>query len=104
VLSYNLLSKLLLKHRSYNYNNSLLKLLLIISLTNISSIIRTKQTKHIKDKAKAITVTEVFRKALEAAVTSKAIIVSREVTVVVNISYYLHNKRSVIFVTNQVIS
>jgi hypothetical protein len=43
---------------------------------------------------------EVFRKALEAAVTLKTVTVSEEVTIVTNISYYLHNKRSVTFVIN----
>jgi hypothetical protein len=77
VPSYNLLSKLPLKHKSYN--NSLLELLLTITLINISNITRTEQTKHIKDKAKAITVTKVFKKVLKAAVTLKAVTVSKEV-------------------------
>jgi hypothetical protein len=47
-------------------------------------------------------VTEVFKKALEAIVTSEAVTVSKEVATVVNISYYLHNRKSVISVTNQV--
>jgi hypothetical protein len=75
--SYDLLLKLLLRHKSHN--NSLSKLLLIITLTNISSITRTGQTKHIKDKAKAITVAEVFGKVLKAAVTLEIITVSEEV-------------------------
>jgi hypothetical protein len=102
VPSYNLLSELPLKHRSHN--NSLPELLLTITLTNTSSITRTGQTKHIKDKAEAITVAEVFRKASEAAVTSEAVTVSREVAAVADISYYLHNRKSVISVTNQVAS
>jgi hypothetical protein len=77
VPSYNLLLELLLRHRSYN--NSLPELLLIITLTNTSSITRTEQTKYIKDKAEAITVAEVFREVLKAAVTLEAITVSREV-------------------------
>jgi hypothetical protein len=77
VPSYDLLSELPLKHRSHN--NSLLELLLIITLTNTSSITRTKQTEHIKDKAKAITVTEVFRKVSKATVTLKAVTVFRKV-------------------------
>jgi uncharacterized protein with ParB-like and HNH nuclease domain len=77
VLSYNLLLKLLLKHKSHN--NSLPELLLIITLTNTSNIIRTRQIKHIKNKAKAIIITEVFREVSEAVVTSKAVTVSREV-------------------------
>jgi hypothetical protein len=91
-----------LRHRSYN--NSLPELLLTITLTNTSSIIRTRQTKHIKDKAEAITVAKVFGEALEAAVTSEVITVSGEVTVVANISHYLHNKKSVTSITNQVAS
>jgi hypothetical protein len=43
---------------------------------------------------------EVFKKALETAVTLEAVTVFREVTVVTDISYYLYNKRSVIFITN----
>jgi hypothetical protein len=77
VLSYNLLSKLLLRHKSYN--NFLPELLLIITLTNTSSIIRTRQTKHIKNKTEAITVAEVFREVSKATVTSKTITVSGEV-------------------------
>jgi hypothetical protein len=45
----------------------------------MSSITRTGQTEHIKDKAKAITVAEVFKEVLEAAVTLEAVTVSREV-------------------------
>jgi hypothetical protein len=48
-------------------------------------------------------VTEVFKKALEAIIALKAIIVSEEAKAVVNMSYYLHVKKSVIFVTSQVI-
>jgi hypothetical protein len=47
-------------------------------------------------------VTEVFKKASEAIVTSEAVTVSREVATVADISYYLHNRKSVTFVTNQV--
>jgi hypothetical protein len=65
-------------------------------------MIRTRQTEHIEDEAKAITVAEVFREALEVVVTSKAVTVSREVITVVDISYYLHDRRSVTSVTNQV--
>jgi hypothetical protein len=100
VPSYDLLLKLPLEHRSHNYNNSLPELLLIISLTNISSITRTGLTEHIKDKTEAITVTEVFREALKTAVTLEAVTVSEEVTIVTNISYYLHDRKSVIFITN----
>jgi hypothetical protein len=57
VPSYDLLSELLLRHRSHN--NSLPELLLMITLTNISSITRTGQTEHIKNKA--ITVAEALR-------------------------------------------
>jgi hypothetical protein len=49
-------------------------------------------------------VTKVFKKALETIVTLKAITVFKEVTAVINISYYLHNRKSVIFVINQVAS
>jgi hypothetical protein len=44
--------------------------------------------------------TKVFRKALEAIVTLKAIAVFRKAKTVVNISYYLHVKKSVIFITS----
>jgi hypothetical protein len=83
VPSYDLLSELPLKHRNHNHNNSLPELLLIITPTNTSSITRTGQTEHIEDKAKAITVTEVFRKVSKAAVTSEAVTVSEEVITVV---------------------
>jgi hypothetical protein len=79
------LSELLLKHRSHN--NSLLELLLTITLINISSITRTKQTEHIKDKAKAITVAEVFGEVSKAVVTSEAITVSGEVQITADIIY-----------------
>jgi hypothetical protein len=72
VPSYDLLSELPLKHKSYNHNNSLPEHLLIITPINTSSITRTRQTKHIKDETKAITVAEVSEKALETAVTSEA--------------------------------
>jgi hypothetical protein len=98
VPSYDLLSELPLKHRSHN--NSLPELLLTITLTNISSITRTGQTEHIEDKAEAITVAEVFKKALEAVVTLEAVTVSREVAAIADMSYYLYNRRSVIFITN----
>jgi hypothetical protein len=45
---------------------------------------------------------EVFRKALKAAVTSEAVTVSGKIATVTDISYYLHDRRSVISVTNQV--
>jgi hypothetical protein len=77
VPSYDLLLKLPLGHKSHN--NSLPELLLIITPTNTSSITRTGQTKHIKDKAEAITVAEVFREGSEAAVTLEAVTVSGEV-------------------------
>jgi hypothetical protein len=85
VPSYNLLSELPLRHRSHN--NFLSELLLIITLTNISSITRTEQTKHIKNKVKAITVTEVFREVSEAIITLKAVTVSREVQTTADIIY-----------------
>jgi hypothetical protein len=72
----------------------------MISLTNTSSTTRTGQTEYIKDEAEAITVAEVFREALEAVVTSETVTVSGEVAVVTDMSYYLHDRRSVTFVTN----
>jgi hypothetical protein len=72
----------------------------MISLTNTSSTIRTGQTEHIKDKAEAITVAEVFGEALEAVVTLEAVTVSGEVAAVADMSHYLHDRRSVISVTN----
>jgi hypothetical protein len=84
MLSYNLLSELLLGHRSYNYSSSLPELLFTIILTNTSSITRTRQTEHIKDKA--ITVAEVFKKALEA-VTLEAVTVSKEAETAADITY-----------------
>jgi hypothetical protein len=71
-------------------------------LTNISSITRIEQTKHIKDKTEAITGAEVSRKASETAVASEAVAVFAEVKTVANITHYLHVKRSVISVTSQV--
>jgi hypothetical protein len=69
-------------------------------LINTSNIIRTEQTKHIKDKTEAITVAEVSKKALEAIVTLEAVTVSREAEAVTNMSYYLHVRRSVISATS----
>jgi hypothetical protein len=77
VLSYDLLSELPLGHKSHN--NSLPELLLTITLTNTNNITRTEQTKHIKDKAEAITVAEVFGEVLKAVVTLKTVTVSKEV-------------------------
>jgi hypothetical protein len=103
VPSYNLLSKLLLKHKSHSHSSSLLELLFYtITLINTSNITRTGQTKHIKDKAEATTVIEVSRKASEATVALETVAVSRKAKAVTNISYYLHVKRSVIFITSQV--
>jgi hypothetical protein len=105
VLSYDLLSELLLKHKSHSHSSSLPKLLpYTITLINTSNIIRTEQTEHIKDKAKATTVTEVFEKASEATVALEAIAVSKEAKAVADITHYLHVRKSVIFVTSQVIS
>jgi hypothetical protein len=39
---------------------------------------RTGQTEHIKDRAEAITVAEVFKEISEVAVTSEAVMVFRE--------------------------
>jgi hypothetical protein len=101
VSSYNLLLKLPLEHKSYSHSSSLSELLsYIISLINTSNITRTKQIKHIKNKAKAITVAKVFREALEAIVTSKAIAVSGKVKIVTDISCYLYIKRNIIFITS----
>jgi hypothetical protein len=102
VLSYNLLLKLLLKHKSYNHSSFLSKLLFIITLTNISNITRIRQTEHIKNKTKAIIRAEVFKEALEAAVTLEVIAVFKEVKTVTNISYYLHVRKSVTYITSQV--
>jgi hypothetical protein len=101
VPSYNLLLKLLLKHKSHSQSSSLPKLLsYIIILINTSNIIRTKQTKHIKDKTKVITVAEGFKKALKAIVTLKTIAVSRKIKTIINITRYLYAKKSVIFITS----
>jgi hypothetical protein len=62
-------------------------------LTNISSITRIRQTKHIKDKAKAIIRAKVFKEASEAVVVLEAIAVSAEVKTIVNITYYLHIRK-----------
>jgi hypothetical protein len=87
VPSYNLLSELLLKHKSHSYSSSLSELLsYIITLINTSNIIRTKQTEHIKDKAEVITVTEVSEEALEATVALEAITVSGEVKTIADIT------------------
>jgi hypothetical protein len=45
-------------------------------------------------------VTKVFREALKAIVALEAIAVSKEIKTVANITYYLHVKRSVIFITS----
>jgi hypothetical protein len=82
VLSYDLLSELSLKHKSYN--NSLPELLFTITPTNISSITKTGQTKHIEDEA--ITVAEVFGEVSEA-VTSEAVTVFREAKATADIIY-----------------
>jgi hypothetical protein len=101
VPSYDLLLKLLLKHKSHSHSSFSSELLLIITLTNISSITRTGQTKHIKNKAEVITVTEVFEEALKATVTLKTIAVSGEAKAVADMTY-LHIRKSVTFVTSQV--
>jgi hypothetical protein len=69
-------------------------------LINTSNITRTGQTKHIKNKAKITTVAKVFRKALKATVALKAVAVSGKTKTVADISYYLHVKKSVIFITS----
>jgi hypothetical protein len=98
VPSYNLLSKLLLKHNSHS--SFLSKLLPIITLTNTNNITRIKQTKHIKNKTEAITRAEVSKKALKTTVASKTIAVSAEVKAITDITYYLYVKRSIISVTS----
>jgi hypothetical protein len=99
VPSYDLLSKLPLKHKSHSYSSSLPELLsYTITLINTSNITRTKQTKHIKDKAEATTVAKVFRKALKATIASEAIAVSGEAEAVADISHYLHVRKSIIFI------
>jgi hypothetical protein len=101
--SYNLLLKLLLKHKSHSHSSSLPELLpCIITLINTSNITRTKQTKHIKNKTKATTVTEVFKEALEAIIALKAVAVSKEAKAVTNISYYLYVRRSATSITSQI--
>jgi hypothetical protein len=100
VPSYDLLSELPLKHKSHSRSSSLLKLLLIITLINTSSITRIGQTEYIKNKIKAITKAEVSKKALEAAVASEAVAVSAEAKAVADITHYLHVRKSVIFVTS----
>jgi hypothetical protein len=101
VPSYNLLSELLLEHKSHSYSSSLPELLsCTITLINTSNITRTGQTEHIKDKAKAITVAEVSREASEAAVALEAVAVSKEVKAVADITYYLHVRRNVTSVTS----
>jgi LysM repeat protein len=103
VPSYDLLSELLLKHKSHSHSSSLSELLsYTITLINTSNIIRTGQTEHIKDKTKAITVAEVSKKALKATVASEAVTVSREIKAVTNITRHLHARGSVIFITSQV--
>jgi hypothetical protein len=45
-------------------------------------------------------VAKVSEKALKATVASEAVIVSREIKAVANMTYYLHIKKSVIFITS----
>jgi hypothetical protein len=85
VPSYDLLSELLLKHKSHNHSSFLSELLSTITLTNTSSIIKTEQTKHIKNKA--ITVTKALKKVSEAAVTLKAITVFKKIKTITNMIY-----------------
>jgi hypothetical protein len=54
-------------------------------LINTSSITRTKQTKHIKDKA--ITVAKVLKEVSKTAVTSEAVTVSGKVKITANMIY-----------------
>jgi hypothetical protein len=101
VLSYNLLSELPLKHKSYNHNSFLSELLSIITPINTSSITRTRQTKHIKNKA--ITVAKALKKVSETAITLKTVTVSKKVKTAADMIYQ-HVRRSVIFVISQAIS
>jgi hypothetical protein len=48
-------------------------------------------------------VTKVFGEALEAIVALEAVAVSGEAEVIADISYYLYVRRSVIFITSQVV-
>jgi hypothetical protein len=101
VLSYDLLLELSLEHKSHSHSSSLPELLsYTIILINTSNITRTRQTEHIKDKAKATTVAEVSKKALEATVASEAVAVFREAEAVADMSYYLHVRRSATFATS----
>jgi hypothetical protein len=103
MLSYDLLLKLLLKHKSHSHSSSLSELLpCTITLTNISNIIKTEQTKHIKDEAEAPIIAEAFEKASKATVALEAVAVFRKAKTVANISYYLHIRKSVIFIISQV--
>jgi hypothetical protein len=70
---------------------------------NTSSITRIGQTEHMKDEVEAITGAEVSGEASEAAVALEAVAVSAEVEVIADMTYYLHVRRSVIFVTSQVV-
>jgi hypothetical protein len=87
VPSYNLLSKLLLRDRSYNHSSFLLELLSIITLTNISNVTRTRQTEHIKDKTKVIIIAEVFEEVSKSIITSEAVTVFKKVKIVTDIIY-----------------
>jgi hypothetical protein len=98
VPSYDLLSELPLGHKSHN--NFLPELLLTMTLTNTSSITRTGQTEHIKDKTEAITVTEVFGEVSEAAVTLEAVTVSGEVQAAADM-IHRHVRKSATFVISQ---
>jgi hypothetical protein len=101
VPSYNLLSELLLEHKSHSHSSSLPELLpYIITPINTSNITRTGQTEHIKDKAKATTVAEVSREASEATVALEAVAVSKEAKAVADMSHHLHVRRSVTSATN----
>jgi hypothetical protein len=66
--------------------------------TNTSSMTRTGQTEHIEDEA--ITVAEALREVSEAAVTSEAVTVSREVKAAADM-IHRHVRRSATFVISQ---
>jgi hypothetical protein len=79
VPSYDLLLELPLEHKSHSHSSSLSELLsCTITLINTSNIIRTEQTEHIKDKAKAIIVTEVSGEAVIECKRSRSVCHSKD--------------------------
>ena len=53
-----------------------------------------------EDEVEAITGAEVSEEASEAAVASEAVAVSAEVKAIADITYYLHVRKSVTFITS----